>query len=78
MEVVVLKLGGASLQNLETLKSLSLMLKDLLQSGVRPVIIHGGGPAINEELTRRGISWTFINGQRQTTPEMMEVIEEVG
>ena len=77
MEVVVLKLGGASLQNLKTLESLALMLKDLLQSGVRPVIIHGGGPDINEELTRRGISWAFINGQRQTTPEMMEVIEEV-
>lgn len=77
MNKVVIKLGGAALQNIETLEKLSLMVKDLILQGMSPVIIHGGGPAINHELTLRGISWKFINGQRQTTPEMMKVIEEV-
>lgn len=77
MSIVVLKLGGASLQNLETIERVAFMVKELEASGKRPVIIHGGGPAINEELTQRGITWKFIKGQRQTTPEMMEVIEEV-
>lgn len=77
MSIVVIKLGGASLQNLETLERLAFMVKELQSSGVRPVIIHGGGPAINLELTNRGLSWKFIKGQRQTTPEMMVVIEEV-
>ncbi|NJL25179.1 MAG: acetylglutamate kinase [Calothrix sp. SM1_5_4] len=39
------------------------------------VLVHGGGPAINRELRERGIEWTFIGGQRVTTPEMMSVIE---
>ena len=50
----------------------------LIQSvGVSVVLVHGGGPAINEELTRRGISWEFVDGQRVTTPQMMDVIEMV-
>jgi acetylglutamate kinase len=50
----------------------------LLQSaGVSLVLVHGGGPAINQELTLRGIQWEFHEGQRITTPEMMEVIEMV-
>jgi len=40
-------------------------------------VVHGGGPRINQELIRRGIQWNFIQGQRVTTPEMMEVIEMV-
>jgi acetylglutamate kinase len=77
MSTVVVKLGGAALQNPVTLEKLTLMVKQLQCGGSRPVIIHGGGPAINQELTSRGITWTFINGQRQTTAEMMGVIEEV-
>jgi acetylglutamate kinase len=41
------------------------------------IVVHGGGPAINAELTKQGISWQFINGQRQTTSEMISVIEDV-
>lgn len=77
MSTVVIKLGGASLQNHETLGRLGSLVKLIQLEGSTPVIIHGGGPAINQELTARGISWTFINGQRQTTAEMVEVIEEV-
>jgi acetylglutamate kinase len=77
MSLFVIKLGGASLQNLKTLESVASMVNLIKKSGKRVVIIHGGGPAINDELTKRGITWEFIQGQRHTTPEMMEVIEEV-
>ncbi|MBK9323502.1 MAG: acetylglutamate kinase [Bdellovibrionaceae bacterium] len=74
---IVLKLGGASLQNLGTLQELVGLIQKLRAKKFDVVLVHGGGPAINQELTRRGIEWQFINGQRQTTPEMMEVIESV-
>ena len=74
---ILIKLGGSSLQNPSTLKELIKLVKGLRKEGRQIVIVHGGGPAINQELTLRGINWQFINGQRQTTPEMMSVIEEV-
>ncbi|MDR3606998.1 MAG: acetylglutamate kinase [Oligoflexia bacterium] len=74
---LLIKLGGAALQNPALITSLSRDLSALVGNGIRPVIVHGGGPSINEELTARGISWEFIDGQRVTTPAMIDVIEMV-
>lgn len=74
---IVIKLGGASLQNGATLQQLTLLVQGYRAQGFDLVVVHGGGPAINQELTARGIEWKFINGQRQTTPEMINVIESV-
>ncbi|MGZ3691973.1 MAG: acetylglutamate kinase [Pseudobdellovibrio sp.] len=74
---ILIKLGGSSLQNAGTLKELAVLIKGFQKDNYQIVVVHGGGPAINEELTKRGIQWKFINGQRQTTPEMISVIEEV-
>ena len=75
--LVVLKLGGSALQDPAVLSEVTRTIRDYRHYGYQVVLVHGGGPAINQELTRRGITWQFINGQRQTTPEMMQVIEEV-
>ncbi len=75
--LVVLKLGGSSLQDPTVLGEVTETIRSYRKYGYQVVLVHGGGPAINAELTRRGISWKFINGQRQTTPEMMKVIEDV-
>lgn len=77
MKRIVVKLGGSSLQNLGTLQELIALVSGLRKSGYEVIVVHGGGPAINAELLARGIQWKFINGQRQTTPEMMGVIDEV-
>ncbi len=74
---VLIKLGGASLQEEEVYSEVTQALKQYLQYQYQVAVVHGGGPAINAELTRRGISWSFIEGQRVTTPEMMDVIEMV-
>ncbi len=74
---IVIKLGGSALDNPATLQELAVLVKGYQKRRYNVVIVHGGGPAINEELTARGISWKFVDGQRQTTPEMMNVIEEV-
>lgn len=75
--IVVIKLGGSSLQNSNTVIQLASLVRGYQKRRYRVVLVHGGGPAINAELTRQNIKWQFINGQRQTTPEMMKVIEDV-
>ena len=74
---IVFKLGGAALQNDQLVQGLCEDLLLLRSLGVDVIVVHGGGPAINQELTLRGISWEFIGGQRKTTPEMMQIIEMV-
>ena len=74
---IVIKLGGSALQNPETVLQLAALVRGYQKRRYQVVIVHGGGPAINAELTKRGIQWQFINGQRQTTPEMMAVVNHV-
>lgn len=74
---VVIKLGGASLQDPQVIDIFAQALIDYKKYGYEVIVVHGGGPAINEELTRRQIKWNFHQGLRVTTPEMIDVIEEV-
>ncbi len=74
-DLLVIKLGGASLENEAVVQSLAKDIKKLHDLGYTMLLIHGGGPAINAALTERNIIWEFVDGQRKTTPEMMKVIE---
>jgi len=74
---IVIKLGGSSLDHPATLRELIALVQVYREQNSDVVLVHGGGPAINQALTAKGIAWKFIQGQRQTTPEMMGVIEEV-
>lgn len=74
---VLIKLGGSSLENANTLTELTLLVSGYRENNYDVILVHGGGPAINQALTARRIEWKFINGQRQTTLEMMDVIEDV-
>ncbi len=77
LDRVVIKLGGSSLQDPSALKEVIEAIRGYLRYEYQVVVVHGGGPAINAELTKKGIEWQFINGQRQTTAEMITVIEDV-
>lgn len=74
---VLIKLGGASLEDQSVFEEIAKALKQYLKYDYQVALVHGGGPAINAELVRRGIKWEFVGGQRVTTPEMMDVIEMV-
>jgi acetylglutamate kinase len=74
-ERILIKLGGAALQSEKTLGRVAELIHRYRRQGTHVVLVHGGGPDINEELRRLGIEWTFIGGQRVTTPRMMEAIE---
>ncbi len=74
---VVVKYGGNAMTD-ETLKS--GFARDLVlmqQVGIRPVVVHGGGPQIGERLAEQGIQSEFIDGLRVTDPQTMKVVETV-
>lgn len=77
MKKTVIKLGGSALENLETQQELALLVAGLRQKGHMVFLVHGGGPAINRALEASGLNWTFVNGQRRTSSEMMEIIDRV-
>src|SRR5699024_4014794 len=72
-EIIVFKCGGSSVDDLS--KNFFQNIRALQQSGKKPVIVHGGGPAIEKLLNELNISYTFIDGLRKTTDEMMDVVE---
>ena len=72
---VLIKLGGAALDTDITLEVVTEAIRRYRQQGSKVILVHGGGPAINNELRKRGIQWTFVGGQRVTTPAMIDVIE---
>ncbi|GGF91284.1 acetylglutamate kinase [Paenibacillus abyssi] len=71
----VMKCGGSTLAALPA--SFFEDLRALQEQGVRPVIVHGGGPAISETLTKLGIESEFVNGLRKTSDEVLDVVEMV-
>jgi acetylglutamate kinase len=72
---ILIKLGGSALDTELTIATLRQAIARHRSLGNEVIVVHGGGPAINHELRSRGITWSFVAGQRVTTPEMIEVIE---
>lgn len=76
-ETVVIKYGGRAMLN-DYLKQAVITDCILLKLvGIHPVLVHGGGIAIDEMLRRLGIKWEFVRGQRVTNEQMMDVVEMV-
>ncbi|OXS55857.1 acetylglutamate kinase [Cohnella sp. CIP 111063] len=71
----VMKCGGSTLAALPDVFFEDL--RSLQESGVEPVIVHGGGPAINETLGKLGIESRFVNGLRVTDEATLDVVEMV-
>ncbi|AZS17567.1 acetylglutamate kinase [Paenibacillus lutimineralis] len=71
----VMKCGGSTLEELPD--SFYSDLAKLQVEGVQPVIVHGGGPAISDNLNKLGIETHFVNGLRYTSEEVLDVVEMV-
>ncbi|AJS60356.1 acetylglutamate kinase [Paenibacillus sp. IHBB 10380] len=71
----VMKCGGSTLAALPD--SFFDDLRHLQQTGLQPVIVHGGGPAISDNLSKLGIESEFVNGLRKTTEDVLDVVEMV-
>lgn len=74
---VVIKYGGHAMTDEELRHSFAEDVVFLRYAGLKPVIVHGGGPQIDAALARSGIDSTFAAGLRVTTPEAMEVVRMV-
>ncbi|MFZ4803560.1 MAG: acetylglutamate kinase [Synechococcus lacustris] len=74
---VVIKYGGAAMVKQELREAVFRDVALLASVGVHPVVVHGGGPEINQWLTRLSIQPVFHNGLRVTDPETMDVVEMV-
>lgn len=74
---VVIKLGGHAMGSDDAMRSFARDVTLMQQVGVNPVVVHGGGPMINQMLDKLGIESTFINGKRVTDAATIEVVEMV-
>ncbi|WP_424949835.1 acetylglutamate kinase [Deinococcus sp.] len=71
---MIVKYGGNAMKSLELRRGVARELADLRRE-MPVVVVHGGGPAIERELARRGIESRFVEGLRVTTPEIMDIVE---
>jgi acetylglutamate kinase len=73
---VLIKYGGAAMHSAEVRENVLHDLVFMNYVGIRPILIHGGGKAITENLKKKGIQSRFVNGLRVTDRATMEVVAE--
>ncbi|MFZ4510255.1 MAG: acetylglutamate kinase [Candidatus Nanopelagicales bacterium] len=74
---VVVKYGGNAMTDDSLKRAFAEDVVFLRLAGLRPVVVHGGGPQISAMLDRVGIASEFRGGLRVTTPEAMEIVRMV-
>lgn len=74
---VVIKLGGNAMISPPLVSAFAQDVVFLRYAGLRPVVVHGGGPQITAHLARLGVATEFTAGLRVTTPETMQVVRMV-
>ncbi len=75
--VVVVKFGGNAMGDADAMAEFARDIVLMRQVGMNPVVVHGGGPMINEMLDKLGIKSEFIRGKRVTDQATVEVVEMV-
>ena len=76
-EIIVVKFGGNAMVDDDLKMAFAEDMVYLRLAGVRPVVVHGGGPQITAELKHRGIASEFKGGYRVTTTESMPIVRDV-
>jgi len=71
----VVKVGGAVLR--DDLDALTSSLSFLQEVGLTPIVVHGAGPQLDQEMTAAGITNQTVNGLRVTTPEVLAIVRRV-
>ena len=75
--VVVVKFGGNAMGDEDAMAEFARDIVLMRQVGVNPVVVHGGGPMINDLLAKLGIKSEFVRGKRVTDKATVEVVEMV-
>jgi acetylglutamate kinase len=76
-KTVVIKYGGAAMEQADLKESFALDVILLRHVGIRPVIVHGGGPQIDAMMKRLGKERRFVGGMRVTDEETVGIVEMV-
>ncbi|MFJ4769733.1 acetylglutamate kinase [Streptomyces uncialis] len=76
-KIVVIKFGGNAMVDEDLKAAFAQDVVFLRHAGLRPVVVHGGGPQISAQLDRHGLVSEFKAGLRVTTPEAMDVVRMV-
>jgi acetylglutamate kinase len=76
-KTIVIKYGGNAMVDESLKAAFATDIVFLRTVGVKPVVVHGGGPQISQMLARLGIASEFRGGLRVTTPEAMDVVRMV-
>jgi acetylglutamate kinase len=75
--IAVVKFGGNAMVSPELTRAFAEDMVFLRHAGLKPVVVHGGGPQISARLKELGIASEFRGGYRVTTPETMTVVRDV-
>jgi acetylglutamate kinase len=76
-KIVVVKFGGSAMVDKDTFQSVLQDMVFMKSIGMKPVIVHGGGPFISSEMEKRDKKPRFINGYRVTDKETLEIAIDV-
>jgi acetylglutamate kinase len=74
---LLIKIGGTLLDSAESRQRLASEITQAVRSGIRAVVVHGGGKQMTRFLASQGIESRFVNGLRVTTPEVLDAVIKV-
>lgn len=76
-KITVIKLGGSIMEDHKAMVHLLLDVVFMETVGMRPVVVHGGGPAIDRAMDAAGLQSRFVQGRRYTDADTLAVVERV-
>ena len=76
-EIIVIKYGGSAMLDKKLSLNFFQNIKALVDLDIKPIIVHGGGPQINENLKALKIKHEFYKGMRKTDSETLKVVQMV-
>ncbi len=74
---VLVKFGGSAMEDIERAHDVLRDVAFMSVAGLKPIVVHGGGKAINAELAKAGVQPRFINGLRYTDEDTIRVVDKV-
>lgn len=76
-KTMVIKFGGSIMESDSAMREVLQDVVFMKYIGIRPVLVHGGGPSITAAMKRRGTPARFVNGLRITDKETMDLVEDI-
>jgi len=76
-KIVVIKFGGKAMIKPALIRSMMQDVVLLKHVGINPIVVHGGGPEINDAMKKANLKPSFVNGLRVTDKATMEIVDDV-